>query len=386
MASLVMSIPLIIFGVFDARSGAASVKYLSEYHARGDFSCALAVCKLGFAIDLVIAIVTFVVLLFTARWAAQNIVHNPSAADLVLLYGAALIPRSLAGTSNAVLATLQRFPLIAFIEILNNSVRLALVLVFLFYGWQVAGVVVANALVSVASGFLYGACAWLFAGRAWGGQIIHAPISTLAANRQQIFTFLGYNELNALIGVVPRQLDAVLLGYFRTPTEVGYYKLAKSLASIVGYVTQPLRAVTYAELARLWGAGRRRGVSEEIRKLAMSIGVPTGLVVSIGVFFMPFAVTLLAGELYNPAVATAQLLFIASIVSLVFFWIRPVYFARGYIKQWVTISSAATIAFALIYPLIVSEWGYVGAGAWSLGLNLATTGSAAIWLWLQPQA
>ena len=110
VTALVMTYPSLVYGFFDARSVSASVKFLGEYHARGDHDRALAMCKLGYSVDLAIACLTFLVLVLSADWAARSIAHNPAVAGLMILYGAALIPRALVGTSNAVLATLDGFP------------------------------------------------------------------------------------------------------------------------------------------------------------------------------------------------------------------------------------------------------------------------------------
>jgi O-antigen/teichoic acid export membrane protein len=381
VAALVMTYPTILYGLFDARSVTASVKYLSEYHALGECDRALAMCKLGYAVDLAVAALTFVVLVFTAGWAAQNIAHDPAVASLMVLYGAGLIPRALVGTSNAILASLERFPYIASIELVTTFLRVILVICLMLGGWQVAGVVWANAAAAVAGGVLYGTVAWTFSRRAWGGSIFQGSLKTLKGTRRQIFAFLAYNDVHELIAIIPKQVDAVLLGYFRNPTEVGYYKMAKSISSSVGNLTQPLRSVTYAELARLWGVNNRRAFSDKVRNLAIWLGLPLGIFVSLCAGFMSFVVTLLVGEMYLPAVPSAQLLFIAYSISLAFFWLRPVYLVKGYIRQWVIVSSSVTLVFALMYPFVIREWGYIGASVWMLALYVVVYGVSCFWLW-----
>ena len=112
-----MSYPTLIYAVFDARSVAASVKYLGEYHARGEAERALAMCKLGYLVDFAVAGATFLVLVLTARMVAESIVHDPAVAGLMILYGGALIIHALVGTSNAILVTLGRFPVVAAIDL-----------------------------------------------------------------------------------------------------------------------------------------------------------------------------------------------------------------------------------------------------------------------------
>jgi O-antigen/teichoic acid export membrane protein len=381
VAALVMTYPNLVYGFFDARSVTASMKYLGEYHAVGQRDQALAICKLGYAVDLAIACLTFLVLVLTARLAAQSIVHDPVVAGLMVLYGAALIPRALVGTSNAILATLGHFPFIATIEIVTTVIRVPLIVGLVLAGWQVAGVVWANTVAATTTGLLYGALAWVLIRRTWGASIFQGDLKVLKGGRRQIFAFLAYNDMNALIGMIPRQLDILLLGYFRNPTEVGYYKLAKSISSVVGNLTQPLRSVTYAELARLWGLGHKRAFSQKVRNLAIWIGLPLGASVAVVAGFMSIALPLIAGETYLPAVRANQLLFIGSAISLGFFWLRPIYLVKGRVRELFILNSTVTVVFGLIYPFVVREWGYLGASGWTLALYVAGYGVSGFWLW-----
>ena len=385
VAVLVMIYPSLIYGFFDARSVATLVKYLGEYHALGERDRALAMCKLGYVVDLSIASLTFLVLVLTARLAAQSIVHDRAVASLMILYGAALLPRALVGTSNAVLATLGHFPFIAAIEIVVTVLRTVLIVSLVWAGWQVAGVIWANAIAATAAGLLYGAFGWVVARRSWGSSIFQGSLKTLKGGRQEIVSFLAYNDLGTLVGIIPKQLDTLLLGYFRNPTEVGYYKLAKSLSSGTNYLLGPLKSVTYPELARLWGLGQKRAFSHKVRKVATCIGFPIAGVVLLGSGVVSFALTLLVGEIYRPAVAATQLLFIGSSVSLGFFWIRLIYLAKGHVRRLFILESSVTVVFALIYPFVIWEWGYTGAAGWMLALYIVGYGVSGFWLWRQPE-
>lgn len=383
VAALVMTYPNLVNGVFDARSVSTSVKYLGEYHALGQRDCALAMCKLGYVVDLSVACLTFLALLLTARFAAQSIVHDPAVAGLMILYGAAFIPRALVGTSNAILTTLGRFPFIAAIEIVTNSFRIVLVISLVLAGWQVAGVVLANAVAAAAAGLCYGVVAWVLIPRAWGKSIFRGSLKVLKGRRRQIFAFLAYNDLGALVGMIPKQLDTLLLGYFRNPTEVGYYRLAKSISSGVDYLRVPLYSVTYAQLARLSALGQHQAFGRTVRKLAVWIGLPLGLTVLAGTGFVPMVLSMLVGENYLPAVRAAQLLLVGSAIILAFFWLRPVYLARGFARDLFVVDSSVTLVLGLIYPLVVWTWGYMGSSSWMLGLYVLGTGLTGFWLWAQ---
>ena len=83
----------------------------------------MAMCKVGYLVDLAMVVTAFVVVLATASWAARNIAYCPDSSWLVLVFSAALVPRAFAGTSYAVLLTLGHFSLIALVD--TNGDRFA---------------------------------------------------------------------------------------------------------------------------------------------------------------------------------------------------------------------------------------------------------------------
>src|SRR5215510_14534197 len=52
---LVMSYPNLLFAFFDARSVEVSMLYLAEFHVRQERDCLLAMCKIGYTVDVMIA-------------------------------------------------------------------------------------------------------------------------------------------------------------------------------------------------------------------------------------------------------------------------------------------------------------------------------------------
>jgi O-antigen/teichoic acid export membrane protein len=377
VAALVMSVPSLVYTFFDARSAEASVKFLSEFDARGERERALAMCKVGYTLDFTIAMVAFLVILLLSPWAAKSIVKRPEMGWLIILYGSAFLPRALTGTSYAVLATLGRFPSIALIDTLTNILRVGLVLVLVGLGWQVAGVVWGNAIAMAATGLLYGILAYSLVKSRWGRSWLSADWSYLKGLWRGVISFLAYNDLNALLGMVVR-LDVVILGYFRNPTEVGFYKLAQNLAQTIRYLINPLQSVIYPELAKLWSLGDIYVLQQKIRNLTFRLSLPLGLIAIISMVLVPFIVPPLLGHLYLPSVPAVQLILIGSSIWLVFFWMRPAFLAMGEVKAWM-IAGSISLIITLPVQVFLTWWlGYIGTSIGFLGLNLIAIGIALV--------
>ena len=380
IAALVMLYPRLIFSLVDAGSGAAAVKYFGQYYAIGEHVRALAVCKLGYIVDLGAALLALGFVALTAQFAAASIVHNPNIAWLIVIYGLSLLPRVLVSTSNALLVTLGRSNLIASIETLSNLLRMVLVVGLVLGGWQVVGVVCANAAAGIALGLLYAVAAWVLVRRACGASIATGKLSTLAAERGKLLRFFSYNHLTALTTLVPQQLDSLVLGYFRGPTEAGYYRLAKNLAEVVEYLRIPLFSVSYAQLARISGLGQHQAMRDQIRRLAFC-GLALGIAVIAGAALVPIILPVLVGRDYSPAVLAAQLLIVAAGISLPFFWLRALYLVKDFVREFFIVSSVVTVGVMSIYPFFVWRWGVLGAAVAILALQVIGTLVRGLWLW-----
>jgi len=363
-AALVMSYPGLVYTFFDARSSQASVKYLSEFHAQEDKEKVLATCKLGYTIDGAIALIACLVIFVTAKWAALNVVHNPEVVGLIIVYGAAFIPRGLVGTSRAVFSTLGKFPLMAGLDALTTCLRVVLVLALVLSGWQVAGVVWGNAIAMVGTGLIYGVMGWREIRSRWGQFPIRGKWQALKVRQREILSFLGYSNLDALVGMLPKQLDVLLLGFYRNPTEVGYYQLAKRLVNIASYLVSPLQSVTYPQLSRLW-IENKEALRQRVGKLALQIGLPLGLTLLLtGTMVLPAILPVLFGEDYIPAIAATQILLVATAIWLMFFWLRPLYLTMDKIKVWTLgIGVYSSIFIVLSFPITIN-YGYLGLSYW----------------------
>jgi O-antigen/teichoic acid export membrane protein len=171
---------------------------------------------------------------------------------------------------------------------------------------------------------------------------------------------MAYNDLNAMLGMIPKQLDVLILGYFRGPVETGYYQLAKSLSGALGFLAGPLQSVTYPELATLSEASDKRALPQKASRLAIQLGIPLGIAALAGACVLPFLLPVLVGAAYVQAIGAAEVLFIGSAIWLSCFWLRPLYLAQGRIRQWCAISLLISVLSLISYPFVISHWGYLG--------------------------
>jgi O-antigen/teichoic acid export membrane protein len=249
-------------------------------------------------------------------------------------------------------------------------------------GFGVAGVIWGNLIGFLINGMLYAGSAFWLIRTTWHGWWWQQNFwHDLQHYRRDIVRFLGLNEVSALAGMIPKQLDIIVLGYFSGPTQVGYYRLAKSLTDIIALLVSPLQSVVYPRLSSLWGAGQHRAAHKQARTMALMLGLPLGaLVMLIGIPLVPFVLPLLVGNEYAPAIVATQLLLTGAAAWLAFFWIRPFVLAKGGIKMWTGISVFIACMSLAAYFVVIPIWGYLGLAAWLMAMNFLGHGIALIWL------
>ena len=358
VAVLVMSYPSLLFAFFDARSNAATLKFVTDFSKEGEPERALAVCKLGYSVDLVVALTTFLIALLTVSWAQTHIVKQPGTASLMIIYSLGFLPRAFGGTSRAVLTVLRQFKTLAIVNLTATFVRVALTLVLVFIGWGVSGVIWGSFFGMILSGLVLGILASSLMLKTWHASWIRAPWTHLHEKKRDIFRFLLFTDLSALTALLVKQADTVLLGYFRLPTEVGYYRLAKSLAGIVSLPIASLQSVTYQRMTSL--SNHPLKLWEFAKQLAKNLGLPLGVLSFGGAFALSWLGLKLAGQSYQPALLALHLWIVAYSVWLTFFWLRPFYFANGWTDHWFYLNTIGAVFFLTIGFPLVTRSGFVG--------------------------
>ena len=331
-----------------------------------------------YAVDVAIAAVTFVVVLLTAPWAAKHIAHDPEAVGLIVVYAAALVPNALVGTASATLTTLGHFSLIAKINTLTTFLRMAVVLGFVSTGWQLSGVVWGNVIATVVSGLLYGTCAGLTTRRVWGASPFQGSWQALRGRRREISGLFVVNDLNVLLDMIPKYTDIIILGYFRGPTETGYYKLAKNLAGGLSNLARPLQSVIYPKFARLWSTGLLEDFRRALYNCVVTIGIFLSSIVLLSILIIPSLIFYILDASYSAASLAVQILLLVTGIRLVSFWIRPLYLVIGKIHILTTFALVGAIVSIPAYVGFVWFWGFQGLAISRAGLAIITDVTAGI--------
>jgi O-antigen/teichoic acid export membrane protein len=228
-------------------------------------------------------------------------------------------------------------------------------------------------------GILYGGLGVALARARWGTPWAAGDLAALAGERRAMVAFLAYGNVNTLLAMVPRQLVFLIIGYYRPPAEVGYYKLGTAVANVTSYLISPLQRVTYPDLAAALATHGPGAVVQRGRRLLLRAGIPVAALTLMLTLLVPYSLPRIFGSEYTPAVATTELLIVTSAWQALWFWLRPAYMAAGALNAYVWIASAATGLLLAVWLLMIPALGAVGAAAVLLASSMLHLGVTAWW-------
>ncbi len=174
--------------------------------------------------------------------------------------------------------------------------------------------------------------------------------------------------------------DLLILGFLRTPAEVGYYKLAKSIVQIAAMPNLPLVSAIYPELSKATASrewDRFRTLVRRGSKVAALWIVP----VSIGLVVLARpAISMLYGPSFLPAAPALAILLVGVVVDIVLFWGGTALLALGESRYLATVGFWAMVTKYVMAFLLVPAGGYLAlAGTQSfvtIGRNSFVTARA----------
>jgi O-antigen/teichoic acid export membrane protein len=340
-----------------------AMKFLAEFDATRSPVRALAVARFSYVVDASVALACVALVAAAAPWASTRLGLSHDAVDLMRWYAVALLPGALTATSTAIFAVGEHLGGLAWLEIVTQALRTAIVLGLLLAGFQVKAVVIGNAVATAVQGIVYGALAAGIAKRRWGGHWLTVRGGALAGRRAEIMRFYAFNDVQGLLAMIPKQLDVLGLGLVADLQTVGCYKLVRSISSAAGFVVNPLQMVAYPRLGALWSRGDRGGMSRELQRCAWGVGIPVGLVWFVAAVLGPFALPLVAGPAFRGGEVPLFLLLALNAAWIALFWLRPAYMATEGVRAWTIGSAWQAVAFAIVAVGLVPSLGASGLAA-----------------------
>lgn len=356
-AALILAIPGLVFAVVNPHAEEAVVQFASRFRAQEREGSIYGTIRLAKQIDVGLIVVGAVITLAAMPVALRltDLEGRNFGLVLVAALGAGLA--SMATTYRAVLSVTDRFPRLASLNLVTGLARSALV-VWLVSVTGLGGYVVG---LTVAAGLELSllALASRYAARPFGDADI-MPLS--GSDRRDFLRFLLFTDLSTVASVLIKHADVLVLGAFRPPAEVGEYRLAATVVSLLGRVSTPLQTVAFPRLSSAAVRGGRH-FDSELRLMARNFSAPLAVAGLVGAPVLAWLLPRVAGTAYRGAVDEALWLYVGAVVSVVLFWVRPGLLAARAERPLFILSSMGSVATASAFVLVADMYGSVGVAA-----------------------
>lgn len=356
---------------FDVRVSETTIRFAVEYRTRQDYPSMAAIFKLSYLIDFCTGILAFVVVWLVTPWAATHLLHNP---DLILpihLYAFTLLISTTDNTSSAILRVTDQFTVTSIYAFLMAVLELSAVVIALWLQTGLVGVAAALLIKDGISMLLNTSLAYATIHKEVGWQTFrHSSLRLLSHRYKELGKFLLSTNFIGYVRMISTKLDVLILAYFRTPEEVGLYKVATQLAAMVMRLSDPLLTAVLPDLSRLWVEGfviRFRSLIKRATILTTALLLPAAIVIIL--LRVPI-LRLLFGESFVPAQTLVIVGIWGFVIAGIFFWVWPAFLSLGH-PEWASGISTGVAAFQLLVMFLVAPvWGAMGITVTSVTAQL----------------
>ena len=268
---------------------ATMIKYVAEF--KDDRTKFNQIASSGVLTSLLLGI-GFIALFYFSSGLFANIFNMPGLSGLIKLlspvFPFALVSGALLGLLNG----LREMKTYAAATIVQSVLMVIITVALIYYGFGVAGAVIGIVLSSV------GNCLFLiFVSRNYFEITLEEYIPTTKKTLRFGAQIFGANAIN----MINYQADTLLIGYFLTATDVGYYAVAVGLSRFFWIIPQAIQTIVYPSVSGYWANNNHSALQTMIdksMKYSTCILLPIGL--GVGFFARDIITTIFgAGFIYS---------------------------------------------------------------------------------------
>jgi O-antigen/teichoic acid export membrane protein len=176
------------------------------------------------------------------------------------------------------------------------------------------------------------------------------------------FPYIRASYGSGLAGATTRDADVIVLGFFRSPEEVGVYRLARQFVSTIWALSDPIGAAVGPEIVRRWRD--RAAFARFAQRLSVGLGLFALAIVGSSAGFVASLLPALAGADYANAVPLFLIMVLGTGPWLILLWLPGTLYAAGR-PGLVFLSGTTAILLSLVLYLGLTPW--IGAAGTALG-------------------
>ena len=313
--------------LFSFRMNELVVKYYGQYKENGEPQKAAAVVKAALLAEGSSAMLSFLICVLFARFAAAELADDIALAPFFILYGTIILANVFTETATGVLQVNNRFRDQAFLH-LASSIVTAVVIVWAYIikgGLQ--EVIIAYLLGKFIIGIGTAVIGFVELRKSLGEGWWKVSFELLPPLKELVGFAVSTNISSTIILLV-RDNEVLWVAYFLSPLEAGYVKTALAIINLVLLPITPFISTTYPEINRTVAQRQWTKLKDLLRSVTFISAAWTGFT-SIALVLFGRWFLLFYGPEFQPAYIPMLLLLIGLGFANILFWNRPLLLSLG---------------------------------------------------------
>ena len=351
---LAMSTSAILYGFLDVRAEeGVLVKALGEAGENREREM-LHLIYAGYLVKALVALLSYVAIYMLAPFIADHVFHNPVQKSLLRICGIAWFFQAFITVPSTVFLIFHEYVLLNILVCVENIWYFlfpALLLPFRLRG-VLSGFIVAYAVTAATMVF--------FSGRVVSNRIGVHKISfrDVLSSARGIFPFLFHSFIASTFKSFHSYFSFMVLGYFRSPMDVTYFKIASSYSGMLTFAISPVVSPMLSKFSHLYAEDKRELFTRALAKARLYLFLAS---LMGSVFLLVSARILLPlffGEDARNGLAVAYLLTGYAFISNAHLWMRG-YLISILHPEWLTFLNALFAMVSLLLTVFLTQ--YYGA-------------------------
>lgn len=329
---------------------AAIIKYVAEY--QDDEKKVCRIISSGVFASIMLGFIFFVALFYFSNDLA-NIFDMPELDELIQVLSF-VFPFSLVGST--LLATLNGFRRMkthAYATIIQSMLMLCATVLLIYIGYGVLGVVIGIVISSI------GSCLYLV----WilKKYLIKLTISQFADNSKMMLLFGGQTVIANSVNMINYQADTLMVGYFLTKADVGFYGVAVVFAKLLWLIPDSIQRITYPMISEYHG----KKMHETVRQVVtLTMKYTACISIIIGTSMLIYAkpiIIMVFGDSFIESVPPFYILIIGTMIFGIVKSVNSLFASIGRVDLFAKMPAVAAIFNIVLNLLLIPIYGITGA-------------------------
>jgi O-antigen/teichoic acid export membrane protein len=347
------SMAIMIAGVFELIAlfgiNNALVKFVAE-HKENEGKVSSLFSSAFITILIIGMIASFI--MFVSSDTFASIFNMPSLSLLLKIYALAL-PLTLAhGVIISLFMGLREMRYFAFIRILGAFLALALIIALLMIGLGVEGATLGTVFaIIVAVGI-----AMVLVKR-----LVHFTFSDYKKNTKMLASFGSRLAGASMVGYIYTSVDTLMIGYFLTSTDVGYYEAATSLSRFFWLVPNAIGIVAYPAISEYWARKDIQAINTLVNKATKYSACLLTFAGMVVILFAKDIITSIFTPEFLPAVLPLIILIIGTVTYGILVSLGSIFAGVGRPDLTLKVTAVGAVGNILLNAVFIPLYGIIGA-------------------------